>query len=396
MLDLLNSALLEYESNPPPPELFWLPRQQFVNTVKLIFDTTYIKHKQRFYLQISGTPMGGLFSTHVTLNVLDNKILSKYQSAMLFWGRYVDDIGTCASVNAEQNIFADLNSFHPSLQFTSEQPDSSGNITFLDLKITLEQGKLQTTHHIKPTQTTRTIQYTSHQPLHIKKATLQGELLRSLQHSSTNNAADEQILIIKQTYLDNQYPNNLINSTISTVQHQLNHPTMMTKNQPPFRHPIPYLKGTTEKICSLLRCYNIATFHPVQRNLQTCWSPHIVPKVHTVPNTVYKIPCQQCTKYYIGTSGRPLHRRITEHEACVRRSDPKNSLALHHINTQHSPDFTNISILAQDPHKFSRLKLESLYIQLHKNNILNHQELDNSTAADWSRIMLQVAPKLRP
>ena len=43
---------------------------------------------------------------------------------------------------------------------------------------------------------------------------------------------------------------------------------------------------------------------------------------------VYKIPCKDCEKVYIGETGRN-QKRLVEHKAAVRRWDTKNGIAVH-------------------------------------------------------------------
>lgn len=39
---------------------------------------------------------------------------------------------------------------------------------------------------------------------------------------------------------------------------------------------------------------------------------------------VYEIPCKDCSKVYIGETGRSLTERVKEHKYTVKRHDEKN------------------------------------------------------------------------
>ena len=44
---------------------------------------------------------------------------------------------------------------------------------------------------------------------------------------------------------------------------------------------------------------------------------------------VYRVPCKDCGKVYIGEMGRNLKKRLVEHKVAVRRGDAKNGIAVH-------------------------------------------------------------------
>ena len=73
-------------------------------------------------------------------------------------------------------------------------------------------------------------------------------------------------------------------------------------------------------------------------------------------NTVYRIPCAECPKKYVGQTTKPLHKRNKEHENWCKtkfkkkllKSTKKNDgIAYHHHYTGHKIDFNNVKILAE-------------------------------------------------
>ena len=67
----------------------------------------------------------------------------------------------------------DLNKFQPNLQFTSEE-----NVAFLDLKVKLKQGKIETDLHVKSTDRHQYLHYTSSHPEHTKRSIVFSQSLR--------------------------------------------------------------------------------------------------------------------------------------------------------------------------------------------------------------------------
>lgn len=64
---------------------------------------------------------------------------------------------------------------------------------------------------------------------------------------------------------------------------------------------------------------------------------------------VYRVPCKDCGKVYIGEMGRNLKKRLVEHKVAVRRGDAKNGIAVHAWEQQHRVDWKEASVLDQEP-----------------------------------------------
>ena len=71
-------------------------------------------------------------------------------------------------------------------------------------------------------------------------------------------------------------------------------------------------------------------------------------------NTVYKVPCKECNKSYIGQSKNSIAKRVSQHKAVCRRnvklsklksSKTDNGIAFHHIKTEHDLTLTTMKSL---------------------------------------------------
>ena len=88
--------------------------------------------------------------------------------------------------------------------------------------------------------------------------------------------------------------------------------------------------------------------------------------------SIYKINCNNnnCNAFYIGQTGRELKIRIKEHAKAVKNHDQNNSLFNHYLDTGHSFDFDNYSIVKNIRSFNKRNLLESyLILKTNKNNI---------------------------
>ena len=131
--------------------------------------------------QIFGTAIGtkcaptyaGIFMDKVETEFLET------QTDKLFWSvRYIDDIFFIWTHGKEKlKIFLeDLNKFHPNLKFTSDS--SEENVAFLDLKVKLKQGKIETDLHVKSTDRHQYLHYTPSHPEHTKQLIVFSQSLR--------------------------------------------------------------------------------------------------------------------------------------------------------------------------------------------------------------------------
>ncbi len=87
-----------------------------------------------------------------------------------------------------------------------------------------------------------------------------------------------------------------------------------------------------------------------------------VPPVEQV-GVIYKIPCMDCTKAYIGQSGRTLAMRLKEHQRAVQNGDVNASAIAEHIwHDQHRIDWSAAEIVDSERYLCPKLMLESWHI----------------------------------
>ena len=86
---------------------------------------------------------------------------------------------------------------------------------------------------------------------------------------------------------------------------------------------------------------------------------------------VYKIPCE-CSKVYVGATGRCKHEWIKEHDRDIWLSRTQTSAISEHANkTRHYPLWDKVKCIDRDPHwyMYSRRVEEAIHRRLHPNNI---------------------------
>ena len=86
---------------------------------------------------------------------------------------------------------------------------------------------------------------------------------------------------------------------------------------------------------------------------------------------VYRIPCKDCHKYYVGQTGKDISQRIVQHKNCVRRGDNSNSIFCHIENDNHTINWNNSKIIIKCNSWMLRNIFESVLINYTFDNNLN-------------------------
>ena len=109
-------------------------------------------------------------------------------------------------------------------------------------------------------------------------------------------------------------------------------------------------------------------------NSDTTLRSHLVRPKHPVDprkqyGVVYKIPFE-CSKVYVGATGRCTHERIIEHERDIRLSRTQTSAVSEHANKiGHYSLWDKVKFIDRDPHWYSHRVEEAIHIRLHFNNM---------------------------
>ena len=108
---------------------------------------------------------------------------------------------------------------------------------------------------------------------------------------------------------------------------------------------------------------------------------------------VYKIPCKDCNKVYVGQTGREIDIRVNEHKRSVRYAQ-ESSAIFKHVEYGHCIDWDDTSMLYKSNCHITRKIIESLYI----NSMPNF----NLSSGQWSldltldRVIKRIIPGLPP
>ena len=80
---------------------------------------------------------------------------------------------------------------------------------------------------------------------------------------------------------------------------------------------------------------------------------------------VYKVPCKECHQTYIGETKRTLKVRLGEHKQVVKRGDPKNGIAVHAHESNHTIDWEGARVKRSSMTGYwQRRTIEAIHIKL--------------------------------
>ena len=135
---------------------------------------------------------------------------------------------------------------------------------------------------------------------------------------------------------------------------------------------IPYIHGLSQSIRRVLSSLAIkVTFRPLRTLRQELVHPKDPIPEWQRKGVVYSVPCNECSRAYIGQTGRSLDHHIAEHRRALRNGDVTAlALAEHVFTAGHKMDLSKATVIDTHPHAQTRCLLESWHIQ-HERTPLN-------------------------
>ena len=107
-----------------------------------------------YYLQLQGTAMSTQMApsyANLFMGKFEQEFLQTQNRLRLVWWRYIDDVFTIWTygVPCLNAFLQELNNYHTTIKFTADW--SSKEVTFLDTRVYIKNGKVETDLHVKPT-----------------------------------------------------------------------------------------------------------------------------------------------------------------------------------------------------------------------------------------------------
>lgn len=113
---------------------------------------------------------------------------------------------------------------------------------------------------------------------------------------------------------------------------------------------IPYVKGTSERLRSILNEYNFDVLYTIPKQFDS-----IIKKgkdkieANKLTEVVYKIDCCNCEVSYIGQTKRHIATRIKEHQSDIKKHiDNPSVVSRHRMELNHEFNWSEIKILHRE------------------------------------------------
>ena len=228
--DLGRGAAKSYlDSRPPLPSGFVDNEDPFVSTESLLegldlcIENNYFQYNKKIYKQVGGVGTGiklappyaclamGKFED--TVFNTEEEEEQQLLDMVILWKRFIDDIlmlikGTEAECG---KLVSWLNNILPGV-IKLKCNFSETNLEFLDLKIMIVNGRLETELYVKPTNLQLFLSYDSNHPSHCKDGIVYSQALRVIERCSLPDSAQPHLENLKGKFLNRKYPEELIDN----------------------------------------------------------------------------------------------------------------------------------------------------------------------------------------
>ena len=315
-----------------------------------------------------------------------------------YWRRYVDDILEVIPRDSTQKLTDHLNQVDETgnIKFTYEEEENK-RIPFLDTMIIREDdGHIKTQVYRKKTHTDQYLNFNSHHPLHHKMGVIRTLMDRVDTVVSTPEDKADEIQHIEEALQTCGYPKWSFTRTKAKIQEKKE-----GKNKPPVQKEkgktkgsvvIPYVQGLTESISRVMKEHGITTaVKPYQTIRQILVKPKDKRGVGETAECVYKIPCKNCDRVYIGETGRKLETRVKEHKMDTGQATSKgyftrssrsesqterhkSAITDHALQENHVIDWEGVKIMDRESDRKRRWIKEAIAIRKEEGKTINRDE----------------------
>ena len=197
-----------------------IPTEKLLNFAEFVLKNNYFEFDGQTMQQISGTAIGTKCAPAyacIFMDHIETEFLKVQTNKPLTWFRYIDDIFFIwTHGKTELELFLqNLNHFNSNLKFTYAL--SEENVSFLDLKVKLSNGRISTDLFVKPIDRHQYLHYTSSHPNHTKRSIVYSQGLRVQRICTEKNDFLGHMEEMKSWFLRRGYPKDLIETEQNKV-----------------------------------------------------------------------------------------------------------------------------------------------------------------------------------
>ena len=206
-----------------------IPTEYLVKLLKLVMECNIFKFDNEFWVQLIGTCMGTRVAptyANIFMGKLEQIMLTRcpehLKKFLHTWRRFIDDILVIWTGTDEtfHEFFNFLNSFHPTIKFDAPQHDPEENsCEFLDLKISIKDGRIFTDLYRKETSKPNALLPSSAHPGHIFSNIVYSMAFRLMRICSEEDTFEMRLSELKRDFLlPRNYHSRVIDSQFKRVK----------------------------------------------------------------------------------------------------------------------------------------------------------------------------------
>jgi hypothetical protein len=132
-----------------------------------------------------------------------------------------------------------------------------------------------------------------------------------------------------------------------------------------------------QRLAKIINKYNgalkVVPYFKTGRKLLSYFSAKIKQFVRDTSVGVYKLPCMDCNRSYIGETGKSMRIRMKQHESNCRNSENRDipGAVVKHHKLGHSIDFENACVIYPESHMTKRKIAESFLISQQRKQVMD-------------------------
>ena len=212
-----------------------IPTEKLIEMTEFVLKNNLFEFNGETYQQISGTAIGTKFAPPyacIFMDKVEREIIDAQELKPWLWLRYIDDVFFIWTHGAESlhNFMDALNQAHDTIKFTFEisQEDMPRDyvgpkhlkllphpgINFLDLRLTLDKGKILNDLYCKPTDCHQYLSFTSCHPPHVKRSIVYSQAMRVHRLCSLEIDVQKNIRNLTQWFIKRGYPPDMVEEQI--------------------------------------------------------------------------------------------------------------------------------------------------------------------------------------